>query len=48
LGYVASYLLSEAPQPWAIKKAAVWWIRGRNREHPQSATLQAVQSPDCL
>jgi phosphohistidine phosphatase len=48
LGYVASYLLCEVPQPWAVKKAAVWWIRGRNRELPQAATLQAVQSPDCL
>jgi phosphohistidine phosphatase len=48
LGYVASYLLSELPQPWPIKKAAVWWIRARTREHPLSASLQAVQSPDCL
>jgi len=48
LGFVASYLLSEQPQPWAIKKAAVWWIRARNREDLEHVVLQAVQSPDCL
>ena len=48
LGFVASYLLSDRPAPWTIKKAAVWWIRGRNREDAQEIVLQAVQSPDCL
>ena len=48
LGFVASYLLSDQPQPWTIKKAAVWWIRGRNREDVEKVILQAVQSPDCL
>ena len=48
LGLVASYLLSEMPQPFTIKKGAVWWIRGRNREDTAQVILQAVQSPDCL
>ena len=48
LGFVASYLLSEQPQDWTIKKGAVWWIRGRNREDIEQVILQAVQSPDCL
>ena len=48
LGFVASYLLSEQPQAWTIKKGAVWWIRGRNRENREQVILQAVQSPDCL
>ena len=48
LGLVAAYLLSETPQPWTIKKGAVWWIRGRNREDAAQVILQAVQSPDCL
>jgi phosphohistidine phosphatase len=48
LGFVASYLLSEQPQGWTIKKGAVWWIRGRNREEREQVILQAVQSPDCL
>ncbi len=48
LGLVASYLLSELPQPWTLKKGAVWWIRGRNREAMAQVILQAVQNPDCL
>lgn len=48
LGFVASYLLSEQPQGWTIKKGAVWWIRSRNREDTEQVILQAVQSPDCL
>ena len=48
LGLVASYLLSELPQPWTLKKGAVWWIRGRNREDLAQVVLQAVQNPDCL
>ena len=48
LGFVASYLLSDQPQGWTIKKGAVWWIRGRNREDVAQVILQAVQSPDCL
>jgi phosphohistidine phosphatase len=48
LGLVASYLLTDTPQPWTIKKGAVWWIRGRNREDTEQVILQAVQSPDLL
>ena len=48
LGFVASYLLSEQPQAWTIKKGAVWWVRSRNREDTEQVILQAVQSPDCL
>ena len=48
LGLVASYLLSEVPQPWTLKKGAVWWLRGRNRDATAQVILQAVQNPDCL
>ena len=48
LGLVASFLLTDLPQAWTIKKGAVWWIRGRNREDTAQVILQAVQSPDCL
>ena len=48
LGLVAAYLLTDQPQPWTIKKGAVWWIRGRNREDTAQVILQAVQAPDCL
>ena len=48
LGLVAAYVLADLPQPWAIKKGAVWWLRGRDREGTAQVVLQAVQSPDCL
>jgi phosphohistidine phosphatase len=48
LGLVASYLLTDTPQPWTIKKGAVWWVRGRNREDTEQVILQAVQAPDLL
>ena len=48
LGLVASFLLTERPQAWTIKKGAVWWIRGRHREELAQVVLQAVQSPDYL
>ena len=48
LGLVASHLLSNVPQPWAIKKGAAWWLRNRDREGEQQVVLQAVMGPDCL
>ena len=48
LGLVAAFLLADLPQPWTIKKGAVWWIRGRNREDTAQVILQAVQAPDLL
>lgn len=48
LGLVAAHLLAEAPQAWAIKKGAAWWLRSRDREGLAQVLLQAVMSPDCL
>ena len=48
LGLVAAYLLAGVAQPWAVKKAAVWWLRSRDREGSPQVVLQAVQAPDCL
>jgi phosphohistidine phosphatase len=48
LGLLAASLLSGAEQPWAVKKAAVWWLRNRDREGGAAVVLQAVQSSDCL
>lgn len=48
LGLVASFVLADVPQAWTLKKAAVWWIRGRNHEDAAKAILLAVQSPDML
>ena len=48
LGLAAARLLTGVPQPWAIKKARVWWLRHRPRDDERPVVLQAVQSPDCL
>lgn len=48
LGLVAAHLLADAPQEWAVKKGAVWWLRYRDREGLTQVVLQAVQGPDCL
>jgi phosphohistidine phosphatase len=48
LGMVAAQLLAEQELPWALKKGAVWWLRGRDREGLSQVVLQAVQSPDSL
>lgn len=48
LGLVASYVLNGVPQPWAIKKGAVWWLRNRDREGLAQVVVQAVQAPDLL
>ncbi|MBA4110431.1 MAG: histidine phosphatase family protein [Leptothrix sp. (in: Bacteria)] len=48
LGLLASRLLSGQDLPWTLRKGAVWWLRGREREGQLEVTLHAVQSPDFL
>ena len=48
LGLVAATLLTGAPLPWTMKKAAVWWLRHRPRDDDGEVVLQAVQGPDWL
>lgn len=48
LGMVAAQLLTGSDHPWAVKKAAVWWLRARQRDGFSQVTLQAVQSADLL
>jgi len=48
LGEAAALLLGGAPQPWAVKKGAAWWLRHRPRSDDGAIVLQAVQSPDSL
>lgn len=48
LGLLAAQLLTGNPQPWAVKKGAVWWLRSRQREGQHEVVLQAVQGPDFL
>ena len=48
LGMAAAYLLSGQPQPWPLRKAGLWWLRGREREGSLQVVLHAVVSPDLL
>ncbi len=48
LGLVASLALTNAAQPWSVRKGAVWWLRSRSREEGERVVLQAVQGPDSL
>jgi len=48
LGRVAAQLLAGAEQDWAVKKGAVWWLRGRQRGDESEIVLHAVQGPDAL
>ncbi|WP_298825292.1 phosphohistidine phosphatase SixA [uncultured Piscinibacter sp.] len=48
LGETAALLLAGQPQPWAIKKGAVWWLRSRDREGSAQVMLHAVMGPDGL
>lgn len=46
LGLAAAWLLSGHEQAWAVRKAAVWWLRHRERDG--GTVLHAVQPPDAL
>jgi phosphohistidine phosphatase len=48
LGLAAAYLLSGQPQPWAVRKGAAWWLRGREREGQFQIVLHAVVSPELV
>jgi phosphohistidine phosphatase len=46
LGLAAAYLLSGQPQPWTVRKGAVWWLRAREREGTLQVVLHAVIAPE--
>jgi phosphohistidine phosphatase len=48
LGMLAARLLTGQELAWSVRKGAVWWLRGRERDGQQEVTLHAVQSPDFL
>ncbi len=48
LGLLAARLLTGQDLAWSIRKGAVWWLRGREREGELQVTLHAVQPPDFL
>lgn len=48
LGLTAAYLQSGQPQAWAVRKAAVWWLRARDRDGTLQVVLHAMMAPDLL
>lgn len=46
LGLTAAYLVGGLAVPWSVRKAAVWWLRSRERDGRQDVLLHAVVSPD--
>ena len=48
LGGVAARLVAGLDAEWPMKKAAVWWLRLRERSDEEGMLVQAVQSPDFL
>ncbi|WP_298014347.1 histidine phosphatase family protein [uncultured Aquabacterium sp.] len=45
LGLLAARLMAGQDQPWSLRKGAVWWLRGRERDGTLQVTLLAVESP---
>jgi len=48
LGMTAGYLLTGQPQPWALRKGALLWLRAREREGQTQVVLHAAIAPDLL
>jgi len=48
LGRAAAYLLSAQPQDWPVRKAALWWLRARERDGVLQVVLHAVISPELV
>lgn len=48
LGQVAAHLLGMGPEPCAIRKGAVWWLRGRERQGRGQTVILSVTAPERL
>jgi len=48
LGAVVSHLFGMGPEPMAIRKGAVWWLRHRMREDRSQTVILSVTTPDRL
>ncbi|MFY7870824.1 MAG: phosphohistidine phosphatase SixA [Limnohabitans sp.] len=46
LGAVISHLFGMGPEPIAIRKGAVWWLRSRLREGQLQTVILAVMTPE--
>ena len=48
LGAVVSHLFEMGPEPMAIRKGAVWWLRSRQREDRNQTVILSVTTPERL
>jgi phosphohistidine phosphatase len=48
LGEVAALLMTGSTNYWSVKKGAVWWLSGREREGVNQTILRLVIAPDQL
>jgi phosphohistidine phosphatase len=48
LGLAAAYLLSGQALNWPLRKASVWWLRGRERDGAHQVLLHAAMSPELI
>lgn len=48
LGLAAARLVAQVSQPWAVRKAGLWWLRARERAGVPQVVLRAVVDPDQL
>jgi len=48
LGALVSHLFGMGPEPMAIRKGAVWWLRHRQREGQDQTVILSAMSPEKL
>lgn len=48
LGQTAALLLGMEPETCSIRKAAIWWLRSRQRLEQRQTALMAVMGPELL
>lgn len=48
LGQVASFMVTNAPTEWTVKKGGLWWLTNRVRNDEAQVVVRAVVSPDLL
>lgn len=48
LGAVVSHLFGMGSEPMTIRKGAVWWLRGRQREGQDQTVILSVMTPEKL
>ncbi|MCK9283331.1 MAG: phosphohistidine phosphatase SixA [Rhodocyclaceae bacterium] len=46
LGRLAAYLMTGATGAWAIRKAGIWWLRGRQQNGSLDVVIEAVVNPE--